>query len=753
MSEYFAESDTGLVYMANGYNAILRWDGFSQQMETAGIAAPSKTPTVTGSGTGAIVGDYYAYVRFYDRFNNFSDLSPISVVYTPEGDSGTITGASNATPIVITSTAHGLANNATVKITGVLGNTSANNTWTILVVDADSFELVGSNGTADYDSGGEWVSGVSTITYGNLDVPSDPKIVARQILRNTDGQTDTFYVDIDTTNLSSPTLSSTRVDDDLAAQESLSILDADGNPLANIHGVPPNHKPYLAFHLNRMFYAGQRDYKRGNVQVTMGSTTVTGVGTDWVGTFSGRFLSVVDASQEYEISSVDVPNQTLTLTEAYKDGTTLFGVYAIRPANALRRLVFWSESGLPESVPPLNALSIPENGDEITGLMVRGSFLYVLEKRHIWKITFQDDPATDLGLFPASERGCINNRCWVRVDDVAYMLDEQGIHMFEGGVNSDQVSQPIQDIFRPQTISDFRIAWDQADLFHAVHYRPEETIRWFVCLSGSLWPRHSLSYNYRLRRWWLEEYPIDISASTWARLGDIPYVFLGSEAEKVLAMQSGVTDITSPSLGPVRGTVTAATVLTLSDTLSSFASSVVNAPVAIVEGKGIGQQRRVVSNSSGVLTIDRPWNILPDTTSTYQIGGVRWQWKSGWFRFGTTEQMADRRLELVHEPLTYPSNAILRWRHDFSTDYDRMALRRDRDRDAGVRSRPTEESVSLDLTRSIGVVQQRYPGNRENFAPDGKRFVQVDLSGDTNQDRVAIYGIIFEGASNPSAQE
>ena len=88
------------------------------------------------------------------------------------GPSGTITGATNASPIVIaTSAPHGLATGMQVVIGGVGGNTAANNvppgllngqttapnpSWVITVVDATHFSLNGSTGNAAYTSGGTW---------------------------------------------------------------------------------------------------------------------------------------------------------------------------------------------------------------------------------------------------------------------------------------------------------------------------------------------------------------------------------------------------------------------------------------------------------------------------------------------------------------------------------------------------------------------------------------------------------------------
>lgn len=78
----------------------------------------------------------------------------------PTAKTGTvsITGATNASPIVITATAHGMSNFDLCSITGVLGNTAANGIWAINNVTTNTFELVGSPGNtgvaAVYTSGG-----------------------------------------------------------------------------------------------------------------------------------------------------------------------------------------------------------------------------------------------------------------------------------------------------------------------------------------------------------------------------------------------------------------------------------------------------------------------------------------------------------------------------------------------------------------------------------------------------------------------
>jgi hypothetical protein len=78
---------------------------------------------------------------------------------------GSITGASNTSPIVITSANNGLANGATVSIGGVGGNTNANGTFTITRIDANTFSLNGTTGNGAYTSGGLWAYNPTSTSY------------------------------------------------------------------------------------------------------------------------------------------------------------------------------------------------------------------------------------------------------------------------------------------------------------------------------------------------------------------------------------------------------------------------------------------------------------------------------------------------------------------------------------------------------------------------------------------------------------
>lgn len=80
--------------------------------------------------------------------------------------SDTITGATNADPCVITSTSsHGRSTGDFLHISGVLGNRTANGTFRITKVDANSFSLDNTSGSGSYTSGGTWTYSLFTMEF------------------------------------------------------------------------------------------------------------------------------------------------------------------------------------------------------------------------------------------------------------------------------------------------------------------------------------------------------------------------------------------------------------------------------------------------------------------------------------------------------------------------------------------------------------------------------------------------------------
>ncbi len=123
-----------------------------------------------------------------------ADALPTFRVYGPDGfiidgtaallNSGTITGATNANPIVITSANHGLTTGTRVTIASVGGNTNANTTAVVTRLSASTFSIpVAGNG--NYTSGGTWhVTGAYQFTVSALASAGFEKSTKYDVLLN-----------------------------------------------------------------------------------------------------------------------------------------------------------------------------------------------------------------------------------------------------------------------------------------------------------------------------------------------------------------------------------------------------------------------------------------------------------------------------------------------------------------------------------------------------------------------------------------
>lgn len=94
--------------------------------------------------------------------SDFGSIDVIPMLHGGRGISQAVTGASNATPIVVDCVGHGFADGDKVTISGVLGNTAANGTHTVANKTADTFELSGVAGNGAYVSGGKLTAGTDT---------------------------------------------------------------------------------------------------------------------------------------------------------------------------------------------------------------------------------------------------------------------------------------------------------------------------------------------------------------------------------------------------------------------------------------------------------------------------------------------------------------------------------------------------------------------------------------------------------------
>ncbi len=311
----------------------------------------------------------------------------------------------------------------------------------------------------------------------------------------------------------------------------------------------------------------------------------------------------------------------------------------------------------------------------------------------------------------------------MQAEDTAYLLDEQGIHAFTGGV-SQPISEPIQDLFRDDSPSPLKVDWDADQRYwHAAYSEVHATVRFFVAMTGNRFPRHAICYSYRTDRWWVESYKRTVSCSTRANVG-IARVFCGLEHREMMALNVGWTDGLRDVGGTVRGSVGAFSAVSLTDSQAHFTSDTANLAVFLVSGRGKGQWRRVVAVTGTRLDLLTPWSVRPRPGDAYIVGGIDYLWRSGYFRFtDSTEADNARDVEMIFKPVDQGTL-------DLQLYYDHVEEPRpwSRDTDGTVTIKAGDPVAVVDLTQIQGRAVQRAEGHQDTYV-SGDQYVSPELSG------------------------
>lgn len=565
-------------------------------------------------------------------------------------------------------------------------------------------------------------------------VPDEAEII--QILRTRSGSAAAVYVDVEI-DVSSRESSATSCSDDGELGESVTLIDpfTGDASYALRFGLPPFDKPYVVESGGRMVAAGDPTWTEGAVQVVKGSRLVRGVATSWAGNFRDRLLTVEGADKGYHIESRS--GQRLTLTKPYEGESSEYARYSIGPSYRLRRVLQWSEAGYPEAWYALSTVSLPADseGGRVTGLASFDNSAICFTESRSFRFSFNIDPATDGGVIPIMDRGCVNNDCWVRAEGYLYALDRRGVYRTRG-MGDEDVSTAIQNIFAGWD-SELSINWKWSDYFHATLDPRNDSILFAVSLTGGE-PRHILAYRIKTEAWDVIEYPVPITGSVVARVSGRQRVIYSSDRGSVLVSDEGDQD------GSISGSgsITSAGYDWVEDSSTTF-SGVSDSAVYIVSGDGKGQWRRVVSASGSRLYLASPWKITPRPSDMYIVGGVQWNWRTGWHSWSDSDRMEPRHVSVLYRPSRPSSVMDMRLYVDQSDDPKVMGVTRTA---YGMSSRRGSPDISVGVDKTNGYSQFQCDDQRETRA-DGERRVSVELSGVTDREDHSIYELAIDGAS------
>jgi hypothetical protein len=218
---------------------------------------------------------------------------------------------------------------------------------------------------------------------------------------------------------------------------------------------------------------------------------------------------------------------------------------------------------------------------------------------------------------------------------------------------------------------------------------------------------------------------------------------------KVFALQMGNLDIVNETDGDTRSSVAAWTKRSVTATAGTVFpnTGVVGSTVAIVDGRGKGQWRLISAVSTEKLTVTYPWTVLPDTSSTIQIGAMPWRWKSGWSQWPIQEMNQPRRISVGFQPAGTPNKMDLRVYADYSKEPINWSLKwpRNPSESTGISTMPDDPDAEIDLEQKKGFSYLTLDGFNiyDEFRGD---IVAAELRGFSGQKPVVINQMRIQGA-------
>jgi hypothetical protein len=215
---------------------------------------------------------------------------------------------------------------------------------------------------------------------------------------------------------------------------------------------------------------------------------------------------------------------------------------AVSTGHSEPNTLYFSEVDEPESVPEPNELILQDNvngGDRITALMPFGGAVVVFQERHAYRLTYAAQPVIDANFSLIGQRGCLNQRCWVTADSVAYVADSSGIYVLDGA----QIT-PLTDGIEPYWSRGI-VNLAAADKFFMVSDPVTRIVRFFFSASVAV-PDRALCYHPVTQAWWEEQYAQPFGAAAIVRSGGRQRHLLGGVSGLLLG-DSGGQDIDASS--------------------------------------------------------------------------------------------------------------------------------------------------------------------------------------------------------------
>ena len=670
----FAKHRRGHAIFVTGRERGYLWNGTSSAAYELGVDYPASAPSVAGaSGGAATAGDYDCVYRYVDADRpdgKPSSISSITTVTVTANQKFSWTGLVQSTQTRVTAvggrmelwrTTYGETNiYYLIKSIGHNGAiaSSANNGGTVRYTTTLAHGLVvGAVITIASHSVGGYNGSSIAVTA----VPSSTTFDVGTVFSSTGTGGTWVLTGYNADTASDATLQATGYSDASTRE----VLVSGTEIGLRRHTVPPNYKRVAVQFQDRMLFAVDDVYTTGTIETTAGGTTVTGTGTAWTSAMAGRYLYCKEIPEPLIISSASATSITTTVPIS----TTVSGkTYGIRPRPDVRNAVIYSELDEPESVPTesdgtiINIVTVQENtgdDDEMTGMIPFGAVCYVAKERHMYTLTFFDQPKITAAVGLLSQRGLVNQRCWAFHEAQCFVLDRQGPYIMSVGGEVKDIAERLRNRFRDTTID-----WSKQDTFFVGVDPIHEKVYFCVCYTGDTGsrPRRAMVYCIRSQTWSDDLYFSDLGGFAYLPISNTVRLLSGGLDDVVWIFNQGTTDgVTSQYLASI---TSASSSTTLTASGATFTSAMRGCPVYVYEGTGKGTGSLTTNSTSTTLTIESALTV--DTTSRIMVGGIPVTMRLGIHEIAPLELQNQRGVEVVYLPTSGDCTLDIRryWNHD-----------------------------------------------------------------------------------------
>jgi hypothetical protein len=331
--------------------------------------------------------------------------------------------------------------------------------------------------------------------------------------------------------------------------------------------------------------------------------------------------------------------------------------------------VYYSELDRPERFDLYNRVEpiTPQEGESITGLHSAHDKLLIFKQTKVYAISGDDPSNWSIDLISV-DSGTDSFRSIVTVEGVTYYWSS--VHQLMGWPGTGAplpISKPLLDpTLRADVIN-------VAGLSHcaAIVDSEHQVILWSLPEYGKSTNTIIVPFNYRLRKFEAEYWnPFNVSSfCVWRDSTDTPWVLMGNYHGQIFKNWTGNND-GIPEDSTHSGTITSASSSKITDSRAEFRTTgggLVGRMVYVISAdQSIVQRREITANTATELTVAPNWEITPNPTYTYVVGGIYFEMDTPWMHGGVPFEK--KRYEHLFSMAVTASSRV-QCVFDFFTDY------------------------------------------------------------------------------------